>query len=282
MNEIQQRVLNAIREDEMIAMTVDLVNLPSPTGGEAAIGNYLAGRLGELGMRVRLQEVEPGRNNVIGHLPGKQGKPTLLFSGHLDTSTTGREAAAFGGSYSAEGFGGGQVRATVANGWIHGVGASNMKGAFSAYYGAIQALRRAGVELAGDVLVTGVVGETEKAPVDQYQGAEFRGGKTGSRYLVTHGITADFAVIGEPTGMRLQIGETGYCFAKITVYGKSQHTWCKEFGIDPIEKMMRVIAALKGQQFDTVLGKIGFDKKGDVTSPAWVWYVWTQGKWVPK
>src|SRR5262245_3555296 len=245
MNEIQQRVLNAIREDEMIAMTVDLVNLPSPTGGEAAIGNYLAGRLGELGMRVRLQEVEPGRNNVIGHLPGKQGKPTLLFSGHLDTSTTGREAAAFGGSYSAEGFGGGQVRATVANGWIHGVGASNMKGAFSAYWGAIRALQRAGVELAGDVLVTGVVGETEKAPVDQYQGAEFRGGKIGSRYLVTHGVTADFAVIGEPTGMRLQIGETGYCFAKITVYGKSQHTWCKEYGIDPIEKMVRVVTALK-------------------------------------
>ena len=75
-----------------------------------------------------------------------------------------------------------RLRATVANGWISGVGASNMKGAFSAYWGAIRALRRAGVELAGDILVTGVVGETEKAPVDQYTGAEFRGGKTGSRY----------------------------------------------------------------------------------------------------
>jgi len=245
MNDIQQRVLNEILEDELVAMTVDLVNFPSSTGGEAAIGDYLARRLGELGMRVRLQEVEPGRNNVIGRLPGKKGRPTLLFSGHLDTSTTGREVEALGGGYSSEGFGGGQARATVANGWIHGVGASNMKGAFSAYWGAIRALQRAGVELAGDVLVTGVVGETEKAPVDQYQGAEFRGGKIGSRYLVTHGVTADFAVIGEPTGMRLQIGETGYCFAKITVYGKSQHTWCKEYGIDPIEKMVRVVTALK-------------------------------------
>jgi acetylornithine deacetylase len=242
---IQQRVLNEISEDELVAMTVDLVNFSSPTGGEAAIGNYLAGRLAELGMRVQLQEVESGRNNVIGRLPGKQSKPTLLFSGHLDTSTTGREAEAWGGSYRSEDFGGGQVRATVANGWISGVGASNMKGAFSAYWAAIRALQRAGVELVGDVLVAGVVGETEKAPIDQYKGAEFRGGKTGSRYMVTHGVTADFAIIGEPTGMRLQIGETGYCFAKITVYGKSQHTWCKEFGIDPIEKMTRVIAALK-------------------------------------
>jgi acetylornithine deacetylase/succinyl-diaminopimelate desuccinylase-like protein len=245
MDDMQRRVLNEISEDELVAMTVDLVNFPSPTGSEAAIGDYLARRLAELGMRVRLQEVEPARNNVIARLPGKHGNPTLLFSGHLDTSTTGREADAWGGGYNSEGFGGGEARATVANGWIRGVGASNMKGAFSAYWGAIRALQRAGVELVGDILVTGVVGETEKAPVDQYQGAEFRGGKSGSRYMVTHGLTADFAVIGEPTGMRLQHGETGYCFAKITVYGKSQHTWCKEYGIDPIEKIARVIAALK-------------------------------------
>jgi acetylornithine deacetylase len=245
MNALQERVLNEISQEELVAMTVDLVNLYSPTGGEAAIGDYLAGRLKELGMRVQIQEVEPGRNNIIGRLPGKRGNPSLLFSGHFDTSTTGREAEAWGGSYSTEDFGGGQLRAAVANGWISGVGASNMKGAFSAYWVAVRALRRAGVELAGDILITGVVGETEKAPIDQYTGAEFRGGKTGSRYMVTHGVTADFAIIGEPTGMRLQIGETGYCFAKITVYGKSQHTWCKEFGIDPIEKMTRVIAALK-------------------------------------
>ncbi|MET0643298.1 MAG: M20/M25/M40 family metallo-hydrolase [Candidatus Binatia bacterium] len=245
MNALQERVLNEISQEELVAMTVDLVNLYSPTGGEAAIGDYLAARLKELGMRVQIQEVEPGRNNIIGRLPGKRGNPSLLFSGHFDTSTTGREAEAWGGSYSTEDFGGGQLQAAVANGWISGVGASNMKGAFSAYWVAVRALRRAGVELAGDILITGVVGETEKAPIDQYTGAEFRGGKTGSRYMVTHGVTADFAIIGEPTGMRLQIGETGYCFAKITVYGKSQHTWCKEFGIDPIEKMTRVIAALK-------------------------------------
>jgi acetylornithine deacetylase/succinyl-diaminopimelate desuccinylase-like protein len=245
MNPLQELVLNEISQEELVAMTVDLVNLYSPTGGEATIGDYLAGRLKELGMRVQIQEVEPGRNNVIGRLPGKRGNPSLLFSGHFDTSTTGREAEAWGGSYSTEDFGGGQLRAAVANGWISGVGASNMKGAFSAYWVAVRALLRARVELAGDILITGVVGETEKAPVDQFTGAEFRGGKAGSRYMVTHGVTADFAIIGEPTGMRLQIGETGYCFAKITVYGKAQHTWCKEFGIDPIEKMTRVIAALK-------------------------------------
>lgn len=113
MEDIQQRVLTEIHEDELVAMTVDLVNFPSPPGEEAAIGDYLARRLAELGMRVHLQEVEPGRNNVVGRLPGKKGGPTLLFSAHFDTSTTGREIEAWGGGYSSAGFGGGQARATL-------------------------------------------------------------------------------------------------------------------------------------------------------------------------
>ncbi len=43
-----------------------------------------------------------------------------------------------------------------------------------------------------------------------------------------------------------------------------------------------MIASLRSHQFDTVLGKIRFDKKGDLTSTAFLWYVWKQGKYVPK
>ncbi len=39
----------------------------------------------------------------------------------------------------------------------------------------------------------------------------------------------------------------------------------------------KVIEALRGNQFDTVLGKIGFDGKGDVTAPGYVFYVWKDG-----
>ncbi len=39
----------------------------------------------------------------------------------------------------------------------------------------------------------------------------------------------------------------------------------------------KVIKALRSGQFDTVLGKIGFDKVGDVTAPGYVWYVWKNG-----
>jgi acetylornithine deacetylase len=244
MDTLQERVLAEIREDELTTMAVDLINIPSPPGKEGPAADYLARRLAELGLAVNMQEIEPGRNNVVGRLPGHGGRPTLLFSGHFDTSTTGKEREALGG-YQVSGLGGGQAQARVENGWIMGLGATNMKGAFAGYWGALKALQRAGVRLEGDLLVAGVVGETERAPIDQYQGAEYRGGKVGSRYLVTHGVTADYAIIGEPTGLRLQLGEAGFCFAKVTVYGRSQHTWCKEFGLDPIEKMLRVFEAIK-------------------------------------
>lgn len=39
----------------------------------------------------------------------------------------------------------------------------------------------------------------------------------------------------------------------------------------------KVVDALRKNQFDTVLGKIGFDEKGDVTAPGYVFYVWKDG-----
>ncbi|CAN7309308.1 branched-chain amino acid ABC transporter substrate-binding protein [Pararhizobium sp. LjRoot238] len=42
-----------------------------------------------------------------------------------------------------------------------------------------------------------------------------------------------------------------------------------------------VITTLRGQEFDTVLGPVDFDDKGDLTNQSWVWYVWRGGEYVP-
>jgi branched-chain amino acid transport system substrate-binding protein len=45
----------------------------------------------------------------------------------------------------------------------------------------------------------------------------------------------------------------------------------------------RIADILRREEFDTVFGTIGFDAKGDVTGfDPFVWFVWTDGKWVPK
>ena len=52
-----------------------------------------------------------------------------------------------------------------------------------------------------------------------------------------------------------------------------QRDWHAAGSLD-IDKM---IASLRANKFETVLGKIGFDMKGDVTAPGYVWYVWKDG-----
>ena len=42
-----------------------------------------------------------------------------------------------------------------------------------------------------------------------------------------------------------------------------------------------MIASLRKHQFDTVLGVIDFDEKGDLTVQSLILYVWRSGKYVP-
>jgi acetylornithine deacetylase/succinyl-diaminopimelate desuccinylase-like protein len=237
--EVGQEVLSMLDEElkgEIIQIAVDLINIPSPTGEEAEASNYVYDKFASLGLKMSRQEVEINRNNVIATWKGKGGGKTLLFNAHFDTSMTGKEEELPEGQ---------KPRAHIIDRWIYGLGASNMKNAFASYYGAIKMIQKAGVRLKGDIIMGGVVGEIEKAPVDQYQGTIYRGGGLGSAHMMKHGVTADFCINGEPTGLRLQSGCDGFIFCKITTFGQAQHTWSKEQGVDAIEKMVNVMEAVR-------------------------------------
>ena len=68
-------------------MVTDLVDIPSETGSEGPIGDYVAGRFAELGCEVSFQEVEEGRRNVSARRRGVGPGPTVLLLAHFDTST---------------------------------------------------------------------------------------------------------------------------------------------------------------------------------------------------
>ena len=59
-------------------------------------------------------------------------------------------------------------------------------------------------------------------------------------------------------------------------YGAIQ-AWAQAVGKAGSTDTAAVVAALRGNRFDTVLGSIGFDGKGDVTAPGYVWYEWSGG-----
>lgn len=63
-------------------------------------------------------------------------------------------------------------------------------------------------------------------------------------------------------------------------YGAAQ-TWAQAVEKAGSLELQAVIASLRSNQFDTVLGRMDFDDKGDLTVQSWVWYVWKGGEYVP-
>src|SRR5215472_15067288 len=129
--EMARAILAQIREDEIVAMCCDVVNIPSPTGEELEMGRYMRRALQELGLNVSWQEVEDGRANVVGLWEGTGNGKSLMFNGHMDTSNTGRETFLTGLGYKA--------KAVIRDRMIYGLGIYNMKGALVCYVHAVKA-----------------------------------------------------------------------------------------------------------------------------------------------
>lgn len=239
--DLQARVTAAIDEKQLVQDVIDMVNIQSPTGSEQAMGDYMANRYADLGLQVIRQEVEPGRPNIFGILRGSGGGPMLQFDGHLDVSFTGKEAFMRGATSGV----GARVGEADGQRWIFGAGSYNMKAAHAAYMAAVAALNRAGVRLKGDILLSATSGEIEASQVDDFQGAYYRGNGAGAAHAASHGIVPDFAILGEPTGLKLMLGHFGSFWSKITLSGGTViHTAYTRDLANKIEQLPRVIERL--------------------------------------
>src|SRR5262245_33763549 len=205
-----------ITADNVRDCLADLVNIASPTGHEIGVAQYLVARMRACGLETDLPMVDAGRPNAVGHLRGEGDGLNLLFTGHMDTSYSGAEEHLAG-----DGF---RPKAVLRDGWLFGLGANNMKSGLAAALVAIEAVVKSGVRLAGDISFGAVVGEIEKTAIEEFQGIEYSGYGIGSRHLVTHGVTADFAVLAEPTGMRIAVANMGCIWVRITVGGTVAHS----------------------------------------------------------
>ena len=88
---VRDAIVSRIREDEIVAMCCDVINIPSPTGGELAMAEYMRAAFQRLGLKITWQQVEDARANVVGRLEGSGNGQCLMFNGHMDTSNTGDE-----------------------------------------------------------------------------------------------------------------------------------------------------------------------------------------------
>lgn len=189
-------------------LTRALVDIPSVTGAEARVGQFLAPLLEDLGYAVELQQVAADRANIIAT---NGGTPTIFFSTHLDTVPP-------------------YFPAREDEGFIHGRGACDAKGIIAAQICAAEQLRQAGCDEVG-LLFT----------VDEESGS------AGAKAANTHPLaaTCQYLINGEPTDNRLAIGSKGSLQATIRTAGRAAHSAYPEQGDSAIEKLLDVLTDVR-------------------------------------
>jgi acetylornithine deacetylase/succinyl-diaminopimelate desuccinylase-like protein len=210
----------AVDEDELCELALQLTDIKSPTGDEEAVGKFIVSWLQKRGIRAFNQHVEEGRVNAVGVIPGEANGTSLMFNGHMDTGAPMPHEMAFPGVVPQLDF----MTPYLQDGILYGTGMDNMKSGLAAVMGAAVAFHRSGVKLDGDLILAGVCGEIGLAPVDQYQNRHYRSKGVGTRYLLTHGIVSDYAVVADTSHFGLTWAECGVVYAKVSVRGRALYT----------------------------------------------------------
>ena len=237
------KVLNAVdeRQHEMTRLLQELVRIPSISGTDdeneaiAHAARLFADRgldvdhwqipLDDITSRPDFPGMEVERSEawgVVGRLPGAApgAARTLLFNGHLDVVPVGDPA-----QWSTQPF-----EAQIANGRLYGRGSCDMKAGFIAALWATEAIRQSGVPLAGDLLITAVLGEED--------------GGLGTYSTLARGWRADACVIPEPTALDLVPANAGALTFRLRVPGLATHASRRTEGVSAIEKFIPLFAAL--------------------------------------
>jgi succinyl-diaminopimelate desuccinylase len=225
---------------ESIAFLQGLLRIPTvnpPGVAYPECARYIGEHLSALGYAIEYVELAPEeveelapygeglpRINVIGRLAGGQAAPVLHFNGHMDVVPAGS-------GWSRPPFGG-----DVQSGRIYGRGASDMKGGIAAQIYAIEAIRRAGLQLRGTVEQSGVVDEESTGNRNAGMGLLIERGYVSTR-------RTDYVVITEPLNVdNICLGHRGAIWGEITTFGRQSHGSTPERGINAVERMADFIS----------------------------------------
>jgi succinyl-diaminopimelate desuccinylase len=223
---------------EAVAFTSDLIRIPTvnpPGDFYADCARLIGGVLARCGFEVDYHAADGRpehtsthpRVNVVGTRRGRAAHPLVHLNGHFDVVPAGA-------GWTVDPFGG-----DVRGGRIRGRGACDMKAGLAAAVFAVEAIRRAGIELHGTVEISGTVDEES-------------GGFAGVAWLAQQGrISAartDFAIIPEPLGVDcISIGHRGVYWFEVETRGRIAHGSMPFDGVNAIAHMSAVIEAMRRQ-----------------------------------
>jgi len=214
----------SISHDELVCLVQDLIRidsvnpyLDSDGPGERQIARFIHDRLLASGLEVSMQPIDEKAVNVIAILRGSGGGKSLMLNGHMDTVSAKRmEIPPF--------------EPVFEDNRIYGRGSLDMKGSLGAMIVAVEAVKKAGIPLSGDVILTFVADEEYKS--------------IGTEELVK-GYRADAAIVCEPTDLDIGIVHKGFGWVSCEVQGRAAHGSRPAEGIDAIVRAGRILQELE-------------------------------------
>jgi succinyl-diaminopimelate desuccinylase len=218
----------AIDPATVLELTRELVRIPSvhdPATGrnEEPAARWVAGLLRDLGWAPVIDQVAPGRPNVIAVVDGGRPGPTLCFEGHTDVVTEGDRAHWTVDPFAAE----------VRDGRLYGRGSADMKGGLVAAILATRALADQG-PFSGRVVLAALVDE--------------EGMMAGAKQFVANGFAAgvDAAICCEPEDGEICNTSKGALRLRIGFTGAMAHGAMPHQGRNPNPVAARFLAELDG------------------------------------
>ena len=194
----------------------------TPDCREQAFADAYLQNMNSVGLDTFQRDVVPGRPNVFGRRHGCGEGPTVMLAGHLDTVGVDGYDDPF--------------NPVIKNGRLYGRGSCDMKAALASYIEVARILDHAGVQTKGDLVLAGIVDEEHLM--------------LGSKDVSANGPIPDFAIVGEPTELKVCHAHKGQMCMHIKTFGKASHSSVPEMGVNAIRSMAKVVEKLDGYSED--------------------------------
>ena len=184
----------------------------NPPGNEKPAAEFLADILSKNGIEPQILESAPGRANVIARLKGTGEKPPILLDGHLDVVSAEPES-----EWKYPPFAG-----QIAEGYLWGRGALDMKQIVIANLAAMLALKRSGIKAKRDLIFVGTADEEDACKY----GAMFLVNEHPGLVKAEYGLGEIGGISMEMSGKRfypVEVAEKGICWLRMKTRGASGH-----------------------------------------------------------
>jgi len=212
-------VMAQVSRARLLDAVVGLVDIASPTGGEATLARHLVEHMGRAAVRAQVQYLDPLQANAVGSVKGTGNGSSVMLYAPIDTLTTGREDedVPWVGPRLRPDM---RPHAVVSEEIVEGLGAGNPKGHAACILVAIEALAASGVVLQGDIVAGFGAGgmPTFCVPGAGTPDRQNTGHGVGCSFLLERGWCTDHALIAKP-GWNVSHEEVGLAWFDVVVPG---------------------------------------------------------------